>query len=131
MFLISDLYDWLLSFLGDHDADVSTDNADAIDYNTEEGQDIDQNSDNSQYDYTANENTIEKNITGDSVDKMLNNGISPNSINDKELAELDQTSFEGHTACSCNICSCTHYIPSSDPKYCTCGHKETQHKWIS
>lgn len=38
--------------------------------------------------------------------------------------------FGGHTSGKCNLCGCTHFRPSSNEKYCLCGHSDYDHEWI-
>lgn len=65
---------------------------------------------------------IEDNVY-DVVTTLVDN-VSSDDTNHKEV------SFGGHASGKCNLCSCSHFRPSSDEKYCVCGHSDYDHEWV-
>lgn len=137
--MFSEIFDWFISFLGNNDgnAQVPTDGIDGADCNAD-ADGVDSGEQDVAGEDAGGIDVVETGTVGErgSVKDMLNSGISTQSVSDEELAELsgkhDQTSFEGHTACQCNVCGCGHFVPSSgDGKYCKCGHDVYQHEWKS
>lgn len=52
------------------------------------------------------------------------------SNEDSDESKSKEIHFGGHTSGKCNLCGCTHFRPSSDEKYCLCGHSDYDHEWI-
>lgn len=72
-----------------------------------------------------------------SVDSMLNNGITQDSVSDDEYQRIahdgnkGNPSFLGITAAKCTLCSCQHYDGKiGNGNCCSCGHTIEQHEWI-
>lgn len=52
------------------------------------------------------------------------------SNEDSDKSKSEETRLGSHTSGKCNLCGCTHFRPSSDGKYCLCGHSDYNHEWI-
>lgn len=52
------------------------------------------------------------------------------SNEDSDKSKSEETRLGSHTSGKCNLCGCTHFRPSSDGKYCLCGHSDYDHEWI-